>query len=202
MFKRTNSYLLLTMLVLTGFAGKIHSDTLPGKERRQLIQELRSSKGNLSESIEGLSEKQFQHVSRSHGLSIRQCIYHLATLERNLWNRSKTLLQQPATSFVKASASGQDVAFLSAMLDQKTDEVSQYHPKAFEDINEALKQFRDDRQSIVRYVKTTTSNLHNYTVQTAAGTYDVYQLLQLHAKYTEACSRIIYEIKRSPDFPK
>jgi hypothetical protein len=37
MFKRTRGYLLLTLLVLTGLAGRKHNETLTGKEREQLL---------------------------------------------------------------------------------------------------------------------------------------------------------------------
>jgi chromosome segregation ATPase len=202
MFKRTNSYLLLTMLVLTGFAGKIHSDTLTGKERRQLVQELRSSKGTLSESIEGLSDKQFEFVSKQHGFSIRQCILHLASLEHRLWSKSKKLMEQPATSFVKVNSCDEEISILSAMLEANHHPAPQQVSASHADINKALKQFRNDRQSMVRYIRTTTNNLHNYQVEANNSQFDIYHLLTLNAKYTEACARIIDDIKRSPGFPK
>lgn len=37
MFKRTRGYLLLILLVLTGLAGRTHTETLTGKERNQLL---------------------------------------------------------------------------------------------------------------------------------------------------------------------
>jgi hypothetical protein len=37
MFKRTRGYLLLTLLVLTGLAGRTHNETFTGKESTQLL---------------------------------------------------------------------------------------------------------------------------------------------------------------------
>ena len=37
MFKRTRGYFLLTLLVLTGLAGRKHTETLTGKESNQTL---------------------------------------------------------------------------------------------------------------------------------------------------------------------
>lgn len=199
MFNRTKSYLLLTMLVLTGFAGRIHSDTLTGKERRQLIKELKQSRASIAETIEGLSDKQFNHVSRNHGRSVRDCIYSLTAIENQLWNHTRSVMLEPSSAPGKENRLDR-LRIVANML--SVDHSGLQHAAAFTDINTALEQFRYDRHAIIRYAKTTTDDLHKYKLKTNAGDIDVYQLILLHTRYTEACSQLIADIKRSPDFPK
>lgn len=190
--------MLLTLLVLTGFAGKIHNETLTGKERRQLINELKSSRASLAESIEGLSDKQFAFVSLSHSVSIRDCISHLAKIENSLRSRSSSMTSRAPHSC--SSGTDRELAELAELLYCQSASPSRPHASA--DINDLLSEFRDDRQAMVRYVKNTTSNLHEYTVRTEDREMDIYQLLSLNARHTELCVQLIEAIKRSPGFPK
>ncbi|MFL5788794.1 MAG: hypothetical protein ACJ748_12120, partial [Flavisolibacter sp.] len=64
MLKRTKGYFLLTMLVLTGLAGRLHTDTLSGKERRFLISELKLTSSDFLLSIKYLTPRQLNYISK------------------------------------------------------------------------------------------------------------------------------------------
>src|SRR3982751_2395654 len=94
MLKRTKGYLLLTLLVLTGLAGNTHSNSISGKERRSLVNQLKDSKAALLESIEGLSDAQLNFKPAPDKWSVRECIYHLAVAENNLWTATSAALKK------------------------------------------------------------------------------------------------------------
>ncbi|HEX2535578.1 MAG TPA: hypothetical protein VHK69_17670, partial [Chitinophagaceae bacterium] len=58
MFKRTNGYILLALLVVTGLAGRISSDTISSKERRTLTGQLKDTRNALVKSVKGLTAEQ------------------------------------------------------------------------------------------------------------------------------------------------
>src|SRR5689334_3869589 len=95
MFKRTKGYFLLTMLVLTGLAGRIHSDTLSNKERNKIINQLIATNAVLAEHISNLYPKQLNYKP-AYKLSVKEKIYHLVVIENNLWNLAKAGLQKHA----------------------------------------------------------------------------------------------------------
>src|SRR5689334_12113521 len=93
MFKRTKGYILLTMLVLTGLAGRIHTDSLHGKERKLLVTEIKSDRNALLEELNGLSVKQFNF--QVQGRSIKKCIQEQINYESNIWLACKNQLLKP-----------------------------------------------------------------------------------------------------------
>src|SRR5689334_455112 len=92
MYKRTKGYILLTMLVLTGLAGRIHTDTLRGKERKLLVTQIKSDKNTLLDEINGLSTKQFYF--KINGTSIKKCVLEQINYENNIWMACKDQLSK------------------------------------------------------------------------------------------------------------
>ena len=72
MFKRTNGYILLTLLVLTGLAGRISMNTITSPERRLLIDHLKETKNTLVKSVKGLSEEQLNFKPAPDKWSIKR----------------------------------------------------------------------------------------------------------------------------------
>lgn len=196
MFKRTKGYLLLTMLVLTGFAGRIHSDTLSGKERRILIKELKNSKANLMSSVEGLTSKQFNFKSAKNKLSVKECIYQLAAIENELWNKASFSLKQEPTNGKKV---WDDESLASVIQNKK---FLQSKIIKFKTVKEALKLYKKNRNDMQKFVNTSTENARMHIAQTSFGNFDVYQLLLLNTIIAKQYIDQIKEIKSNPDFPK
>src|SRR5947209_2893244 len=90
MLKRTKGYFLLTMLVLTGLAGRLHTDTLSGKERRFLISELKLTSSDFLLSIKYLTPRQLNYISKMELHPVKEYIFSLVSLERKYWNLAKS----------------------------------------------------------------------------------------------------------------
>ena len=197
MLKRTNSFILLTLLVLTGLAGKDHAETLTRKERRILNRELKGSRTDLINSIEGLSEKQINFHLLGETRSIATCLYQMADQEASLWSATQSILSAPAplgNSINKAPINiptGKNVLSSLPSLSEN-----------YTSIDAAIERFLSHRASIVRYVQTTTDDVRTYLITTPSGTYDVYQLMRLNAECSRNWATEINRIKSGVLFPK
>jgi hypothetical protein len=197
MFKRTKGYFLLTMLVLTGLAGRLHSDTLTARERHYLATELKASKTELLQSIAGLSNKQLNFTPRKSKLSIKDCIYKLASIEENLWTSAKISLQQE-DQFPQKTITNDNM--LVSVAQQQLPVCSK--EVRFNNVDDALKLYKSQRTQMLRYVQTSTENVRMHVAKTAAGNFDAYQLILLNTLYTHYYVQQIEQIKSNPKFRK
>lgn len=197
MLKRTNSFILLTLLVLTGLAGKDHAETLTGKERRILNNELRNSRTDLVNSIEGLSAKQINFHLPGETMNIAGCIYRMADEEASLWSATQRVLSAPARSSTSINKEHVNL-FTGNNLLSSLPSVSRNYASA----DAALEGFLNQRAGIIRYVQTTTDDVRSYLISTSSGTYDVYQLMKLNAECARHWTAEINRIKSSVFFPK
>jgi len=196
MFKRTKGYFLLTMLVLTGLAGRIHTTILTTKERHTLVTELKTSKNDFLKSIEGLSARQFNFKASKSELSIKECVYKLVSIENNLWEYAKASLKEENSSVPKTISN--DQALLS-FAEQKT---FQCNELKFKNSKEALKFYKNQRSEMLKYVHTSTENIRAHVTKTCIGNFDAYQLMLLNTIYAKYYTGQIEKIKTHPNFPK
>jgi hypothetical protein len=196
MFKRTKGYFLLTMLVLTGLAGRIHSNILTTKERLTLLSELKTSKNDLLKCVEGLPARQLNFKTDKNKSSIKDCVYKLISIENALWISAKTSLKQDASSLQRTISNDETLASLA---EQKT---FQCNERKFKNNKEALKFFKNNRSEMLKYVQTSTENVRAHVVKTCIGNFDAYQLMLLNTIYAKYYTQQIEEIKLNPNFPK
>jgi hypothetical protein len=197
MFKRTKGYFLLTMLVLTGLAGRLHTNILTTKERRTLVAELKTSKKDLLKTVEELSTKQLNFRADKNALSIRECVYQLVSIEHSLWASTQASLKQEPSSIEKTIS---DDDALSTITEQQKS--FQHKELKFKNIKEALKFYKSERAEMQRYVQTSTQNVRQHIARTDFGNLDAYQLMLLNTIYAKNCIQQIEKIKVHPNFPK
>lgn len=197
MFKRTKGYLLLTMLVLTGLAGKIHSDTLSGKERRTLIKDLKTTKAEFTESIADLTNRQLNFKPANNHLSIKECIYKLSSIENGLWAYAKLSLKEEP---LKQARAFNDNELNSCILNQPT--IIPVRQLKFKNVKEATKLYKTESAETLKYIQTSTENIRAHVISTSIGNLDAYQLLLLTTIYSKYFTDQIKIIKSNPNFPK
>jgi hypothetical protein len=196
MFKRTKGYFLLTMLVLTGLAGRMHTNILTTKERRTLVTELKSSRNDFLRSVEGLSAKQLNFRPGKNELSIKECVYKLASVENYLWTTAKASLKEEITSVPKSISNDEALFSFVAQKNFQCNEVN------FKNTKEALKFYKNERADILKYVHTSTENVRAHAAKTCAGNFDAYQLIMLNAIFAGYYTQQIENIKMHANFPK
>jgi len=195
MFKRTKGYFLLTMLVLTGLAGRIHSNILTTKERHILVTELKSSTNDFLKNVEGLSLKQINFKARKKDLSIKDYINKIVSTQNSLWAVTQLSLKQQTLTAQKTYS---DETLLNV-----TEQKQTFTNKLkFQSIKEALKFYKNEKGEMLKYVHTSTENIRAYGAHTNIGDFDCYQLMMLTTIYCKFYTQQIEQIKADPRFPK
>lgn len=206
MFKRNKSYLLLTFLVLTGFGGRIHSDSLPGRERKVLIRELKESKKELFKSLAVLNQSQLDFRTTPNDWTIRENIYHLALSENKLWNWTEAAMKEKSISNTASRLDLQDthssgIHYQKASILETNRELMPSSAN-YKNLDEAIEDFKTKRSGIIKFVRTTTDDIRTCKLNCILGETNTYQLLVFLSDHTDMHLREIEKIKNNPDFPK
>lgn len=206
MLKRTKSFALLLLLVVTGMASQVVSTTLTNKERAFAINHLKESKETLLKSVKGLSPAQLTFKPAPDQWSIQECLAHIALSEEGLWNMTAATLKQAANPDNRADIKTTD-AELVAMItsrDHKAQAAEALQPSKGEwkTAESILKHFKEQRQKTIKYMKTSTEDFRSHVTQLPFGALDAYQLVLLLSAHTARHTAQIAEVKAHPAFPK
>lgn len=206
MLKRTKSYWLLTLLVLTGFAGSFETNSLTGKERKILVADLKQTRKTLLQKVEGLNETQLAFRPNDSSWTVKECIYHIAISENNLWNLAAQALKSPANPDKRKEIRLTDEALVKVMQDRSTKYKvrENFDPKtaAYKTTEEALEDFKTKRAALVKFVKTSTDDMRSHVTDGPGGAVDVYQMLLMIAAHTNRHTQQIESILSHERFPK
>jgi hypothetical protein len=193
-------YLLLALLVITGLAGTITSTSITSKERKLVVSYLKDTKNDVLKSVKGLSKSQLNFRPSRDKCSVKECIYDVALLEKNLWDLMQCTLKQPANPEKRLEIRWTDEKLLQAA-DNCILEEFELKKIPFKTIEEALESFKIIRAEHFKYMKGTTEDLRNHVAQTGHGWLDCYQLCLLISSYSKRYLQQIEEIKADPNFP-
>lgn len=206
MLKRTKGILLLTLLVLTGLAGRISSDTITNQERRFLLDHLKTTKASLIKSVKGLSEAQLTFKPAPDKWSIKECVQHIALAEGTLRSMADAALKQPENPEKRSEIKMTDQQLLEGVTNRtnklQAPEALKPEVAQWKTTNEALEDFKEKRNDLIKFAKTSTDDMRNHVSQTMAGYMDAYQILLLLSSHSKRHTLQIEEIKTDPAFPK
>ena len=206
MLKRTKGRLLLTLLVVTGFAGTINNTSLSKQERKLAITHLKDTKTDLLKSVRGLSETQLNFRKSPNQWSIKECFYHLALAESGFWNMLEASMNKPATpeKRLQVRISDEDLLKVSTGTADKTDVPGFFQPDRtkWKSMDEAVTFFKSSRAHHLKYVKTTTEDLRNHFIQSPYGWIDCYQFIIFMSGYSHRHIQQINETIADPGFPQ
>jgi hypothetical protein len=96
MLKRRMGRSLLTLLVVTGLAGTINNTSISKQERKAAISLMKDARADALKGIKGLSEAQLNFKASADKWSVKECIYHIAISEKNLWELMEATMKAPA----------------------------------------------------------------------------------------------------------
>lgn len=205
MLKRTKGRLLLTLLVVTGFAGTLNDNTLTKQERKFIVNHLKDTKTDVFKTIKSLSAAQLNYRQSPAQWSIKECFYHLTLAENGLWSRLEAAMKEPAKPENRSKVKIADSDLLKAITDRhikaKAPEAFLPEKAGWKSINEALSVFKASRLQHLKYAKTTTEDLRNHFIQMPIGWIDCYQLLIFMSAYSDRQIQQINKIMVDPGFP-
>lgn len=201
MFKRTNGYILLTLLVLTGFAGRMTNETLHSKERRFLITSLKENRTELLSLVKGLSDQQLDYHPGKGQLSIREHVDHIIADEKAFSAYAHKALEEGTDKNTAHTVTDTELA---AELAKSCPHPVKGGAKAASrpSLEETLDLYKEERAGAIKFIRTTTQDVRAYTTPTPAGTADVYQLYLAMSAHQARHNGQIRELIQSPGFPK
>lgn len=205
MQKRKYGYILLTLLVISGLAGTPSGNTLSKKERKFAVEQMKDSRADVVKSVKDLTEAQLNFRPGQDQWTIKECIYHIAISERNLGNLIEATMKSPANPEKRSEIKLTDEELVRRMQDRsfKVKTKEQFEPKntPYKNLDEALTDFKINRVSHIKYVKSTTEDLRNHVTQMSFGWIDCYQICLMISAHNNRHIRQINEVKNSTDFP-
>lgn len=206
MLKRTLGRALLILLVVTGLAG-IENDTAPSKqERKTAVSLLKETRADVLNTIKGLSETQLNFKASPEKWSVKECMYHIAISEKNLWAMMECAMKSQANPEKRAEIKITDEQLIEMMEDRssKVKTVESFEPKStpYQYLDDAVNAFKVMRSDHIKYMKSTTEDMRNHVVQMPFGWLDCYQLCLMIASHSNRHMQQMKEVIADTDFPK
>lgn len=197
---------LLTLLVITGLAGTVNDLSLSNKERKFVIILMKDTKADVLKSVKGLSEAQLNFRAAPDKWSVKECMYHIAISEKNLWDLMEATMKAPANPEKRSEMKMTDEQLVKMMEDRsfKVKTVAAFEPvnTPYKSLDEALEAFKSRRADHIKYLKSSTEDMRNHVAQMPFGWLDCYQLCLMIASHSNRHTQQINEVKSDPAFPK
>lgn len=204
--RKTYHYLLLLFIVFSGLAGTPTDDALSKKERKFAADHMKSSKAELQDAIKGLSAAQLDYKVAADKWSVKECVYHIAISEKNLWAMLEKSMKEPATPEKKkdVTVTDEQVIRMVESRENKVKTFPSFEPQnsGYKTLEEAMNDFRATRAMHVKYIKATSEDMRNHFVQMPFGLLDCYQLCLMISSHTGRHTQQINEVKGAAGFPK
>jgi hypothetical protein len=179
---------------------------LSKKERKFAADHMKKTKADLQDAIKGLSSEQLDFKAAADKWSVKECVYHIAISENNLWAMLEKSMKEPATPEKKKDLKLTDEQVINMIesRENKVNTLPSLEPQntGYSTLEEALNDFRTMRTAHIKYIKATSEDLRNHFVQMRFGLLDCYQLCLMISSHTTRHISQLNEVKRNPAFPK
>jgi hypothetical protein len=204
MLKRTKGRFLLTVLVITGFAGTVNTTAPTKEERKQVVELLKDSKTDLQKEIKHLSASQLDFRGMADRPSIRECFLHIAAVEEASWQKIESAMKAPSRPEYRTKLQLTDAELLEKINNGEYMAAAdrEWQSKgSWKSFTEAQAAFKATRLQHLKYIKNTTEDLRNHFIELPFGTVDCYQFLLFVASHSERHHEEIRQIISHPAFP-
>lgn len=180
--------------------------TITQKERDYAIKLLEHTEHGVFNAVKGLNEAQLNFKPADDKWSVADCVKHIAAAETTLWAMAAEPLNQPINPEKRADLKFTDEQLVKAVEDrtQKTKTFAALEPanSPYKTVTEALAAFKQNRQKLITFVKSTKQDLRNHVLVLQVGTFDAYQFILLIAAHSNRHTQQIDEVKDNINFPK
>ena len=196
--------ILIATLLLFSFTTT--KPPLTDKERKDAIELLTKTEQGVFDALLGMSDAQLNFKAAPDRWSIGECIKHIAVTEQMLWQMTDGALKQAANPVKRSEikASDDQVVQMIESRAQKVKTMPAMEPQntPYKSTADALASFRNSREKLVQYIKTTDADMRNHVVTLPPGSFDSYQMVLFIAAHSNRHTQQIEEVKADPNFPK
>jgi hypothetical protein len=167
---------------------------------------MKDTKADLLKSVKGLSEAQLDFKTAPERWSVKECAYHIAGAEKLLWSMLEGAMKAPANPEKRSEIKVTDEELVKMVEDRskKAQAPEPIQPKntGYKTLDDALNNFKANRQEHIKYMKSTTEDMRNHVVQMPFGWIDCYQLYLMIAAHRNRHTQQLNEVKAAAAFPK
>jgi hypothetical protein len=179
---------------------------ITAQEKAKAADLLKLGFDGLINSVNGLSEQQLNYKPDSTRWSIKECVYHLALSETNIWGWMQGVMAAPANPDKRVMIKATDEQIIAGVEDRshkvKTSEPFEPKNAKWAGKDEALAFLKDERFKHINYIKESADDYRNHiSEQGPMGAMDAYQIVLLMAQHTVRHTKQVEEIKASTGFP-
>jgi hypothetical protein len=195
---------LIATIALVSFSPP--DKTITKEEKSYADKLLKDTEKGVFDAVKGLSEAQLKFKPAPDRWSVEECVKHIAISETNLWGMVDGTLKQAANPEKRIDIKMTDDQVVKGLEDRtnkvKTADAFKPENTPFKSSEDALASFKQNRQKLIDYVKSTNDDLRNHVASSPIGTYDTYQLILLIGAHSNRHTQQIEEVKADPNFPK
>ncbi len=200
---RKTLLLLLLPFVFTAFTLR-DSKELTKAERKFAIDHLNKTRADLVAAVKGLSDAQLNYKPSPDRWSVLECVQHITLASQSLYGFMQQTAATPNDSAWQSTVT--DTGFIRSVEDrsrkaQAAEPIKPSHSTT-KDIASTLQAFNADRDSLVHFVDTTSSDLRGHLANLGFAKVDAYQLVLLISAHTNRHTQQLNEVKGDAGFPK
>jgi hypothetical protein len=197
-------WILLGLAALAAPAA-MADDTLTSQERSFAMSHLNATRKHFYDSIQGLSEAQWNFRAAPDRWSVLECAEHIALSEDFLFGLlTQKVLKSEITPGKNLKENDEQILKNTADRSQKAQAPEPLRPAArFKTPAEAWQYFTESRDRTVAFVEQTNENMRGHIVKFGPfGETDAYQVVLMLSGHSGRHTAQIEEVKADPKFPK
>lgn len=201
MKKLLNLLFVLTICVRISAQGP-----LTKAEKKMISKHMKSTLKDLQKSVKGLTDAQINFKATPTSWSIKECVYHLALSEDNLWGWMQSIMAAPANPDKRAGMKMTNEQLLAGIESRenkvKTGEAFEPKNAKWNSLQEALEYLKTKRLEHAAFMKVATADMHSHVAeQSPVGPIDAYQIILLLSQHTNRHRAQIQEVKTQTGYP-
>ncbi|PWU03400.1 MAG: DinB family protein [Bacteroidetes bacterium] len=198
--------LLFLCAIVASFAFIKSGNTITDKERSYAVKLLTDTENGVFTAVKGLSDAQLKFKPAPDRWSVEDCLKHIAITEQGLWAMTDAAIKAAANPEARADIKATDEQLVTNIEDRtnKIKTAPQLEPQntPFKSATEALNSFKENREKLITYTKSTQDDLRNHVAALPFGKFDSYQMILFIAGHSNRHTQQIEEVKADPNFPK
>lgn len=197
---------LLFMVAVLSLLSFQADPTLSKKERKTASSFLKDSEKNLMKTLGNLTDEQLKFKPAPDKWSVQECMMHIAASEKMLWGMVDQTVKAAANPEKRTEIKWTDEQVMKNPENRST-KVKTFAPleppnTGFQNIDEAIASFKENRGKLIDYVKNTQSDLRNHVGAHPLGYFDAYQMILFIGAHTNRHVLQMREVMADPGFPK
>jgi hypothetical protein len=197
---------LLFMVAVLSLVAFQAEPTLSKKERKTATSFLKDSEKNVLKTLGNLTDEQLKFKPAPDKWSVQDCMMHIAASEKMLWGMADQSIKAAANPEKRTEIKWTDEQVMKNLEDRSV-KVKTFAPleplnTGFQNIDEAIASFRENRGKLIDYVKSTPSDLRSHVATLPVGSFDAYQMILFIGAHTNRHVLQMREVMADPGFPK